>query len=49
MWYAMNNTTKRYIKHNEHTMLHYNDICKICEISEIKNTFNARPAWFWIM
>jgi hypothetical protein len=49
MWYALNNTTKRHIKHNEQTMLHYNDICKICEISEITNTFNACPAWFWIM
>ena len=29
------NETKRYVRHNEDTMIKYNNICKICKMSQI--------------
>lgn len=47
MLYAISSNMNRNMIFLEYAMLHYDDICKIHEISQItKHIFNRGPPWF---
>ena len=42
MLYDFSNKTRSYTRHNKYAMLHYNDICKILDISQITKMYFER-------